>query len=191
MEALNLNLEETALIVIDLQKGIVGMGGQPYDNQDVVNNNKKLAEAFREKGGFVTLVHVDFHDGGDALQPITDQPSASGQSERPDDWTDMVPELGPESTDLIVTKRNWGAFFGTDLDLQLRRRGIKNIVLSGIATNIGVETTAREAFQRNYQQVFATDAMNALTKEEHDFTVSYMFPKMGRVRSTEDILNNL
>lgn len=188
MADLNLNPKKAALVVIDLQKGVVdNIKGKPYDNETVINNSVKLAKAFREKGAFVSLVHVDFHDGKDALKPITDSPTQA-TGERPKDYSEIIPELGPEESDHIVTKHQWGAFFGTDLDVQLRRRGIDTIVLTGIATNIGVETTAREAFQRNYQQVFAIDAMNAITQEEHDFTEKYMFPKMGRIRTTEEIL---
>ncbi|GGE32440.1 putative isochorismatase family protein YwoC [Pullulanibacillus camelliae] len=179
--------KKTALVVIDLQKGIVGMKGQPNDIQSVVGNNVKLAKAVRSYGGLVVLVHVDFIDGQDALNPITDAQGGAG-GERPEGFSDIIPELGPEPGDLVITKRNWGAFFGTELDLQLRRRGIETILLTGIATGIGVDTTAREAFQRNYQQIFVEDAMNGLTKEEHEYTIKQLLPKIGRVRATEDVL---
>lgn len=190
MESLDLDLEKTALVVIDLQKGIVSMEGAPYEPSTVIGNAVRLADVFREKGAFVTLVHVDFHDGKDALRPITDQPTQA-RGEQPEDWAQFVPELGPKKNDLVVTKHQWGAFFGTELDVQLRRRGIDTIVLCGIATNIGVETTAREAYQHNYNQVFAVDAMNGPTKAEHDMTIQSIFPKIGRVRTTEDILQSL
>jgi nicotinamidase-related amidase len=99
--------------------------------------------------------------------------------------------MGPEQTDIIITKKQWGAFYGTELDLQLRRRGIDTIVLCGIATNIGVESTARFAFEYGYQQIFAEDAMSSRSTEEHNFTVKTTFPRMGRVRKTEDILASL
>ncbi|MDN4074057.1 isochorismatase family protein [Fictibacillus sp. CENA-BCM004] len=83
-----------------------------------------------------------------------------------------------------------GAFFGTDLDLQLRRRGIDTIVLCGIATNIGVESTAREAFQFGYNQVFITDAMVSFSQEEHDASCRFIFPKIGKVRTTDEFLTN-
>lgn len=191
MEALKLDVKKTALVVIDLQIGVVNMDmkAAPFENKQVVENSVKLAETFREKGGFVTLVHVDFLDGEDALKPVTDLEMPS--VEKPKDFSKIISELGPKTGDHVVTKRQWGAFFGTDLDLQLRRRGIDTIILCGIATNIGVETTAREAFQRNYQQIFAIDAMNGLTKEEHEHTEKFLFPKMGRVRMTEEIINAL
>jgi nicotinamidase-related amidase len=187
---LSLSPEKTALVVIDLQKGIVGLNGAPNDTKMVVQQSAKLADAFRRAGGFVVLVNVGSRDGKDMLRPITDTPAAT-TSHRPKDWTELVSEIGPEESDHLVTKHQWGAFFGTDLDLQLRRRGVETIVLCGISTNIGVETTAREAFQHNYQQIFAVDAMTALSIEEHEHTIKYIFPRMGRIRSTEEILKAL
>ena len=107
---------------------------------------------------------------------------------RPADWAEIVPELGPEPGDLVITKRQWGAFYGTELDLQLRRRGIDTILLTGIATNIGVESTARDAYERGYEQVFVEDAMAARNADEHANTVRTIFPRMGRVRSTAEVL---
>jgi nicotinamidase-related amidase len=91
----------------------------------------------------------------------------------------------------IITKRQWGAFYGTDLDLQLRRRGIDTIVLCGIATGIGVDTTAREAYQHGFNQIFVEDAMTAITKEEHDYVCNYIFPRIGKVRSTEKVISTM
>jgi nicotinamidase-related amidase len=91
----------------------------------------------------------------------------------------------------VITKRQWGAFYGTELDLQLRRRGIRTIVIGGIATNFGVESTARDAFERGYEQVFAEDAMSSVSAEAHRFAVSVVFPRIGRVRSTDEILQAL
>jgi nicotinamidase-related amidase len=88
----------------------------------------------------------------------------------------------------VVTKRQWGDFFGTDLDLQLRRRGIGTIVLCGISTSIGMDTTARDAFQHGYNQVFVEEAMTASAKEEHNYVVKTMFPRMGKIRTTEEVV---
>jgi nicotinamidase-related amidase len=90
--------------------------------------------------------------------------------------------------DLVVTKRQWGAFYATDLDQQLRRRSIRTIVLGGIATNFGVESTARAAFDRGYELVFAENAMSSISAEAHHFSVNNIFPLMGRVRSVEEIV---
>jgi nicotinamidase-related amidase len=99
-----------------------------------------------------------------------------------------VPELGPESGDVVVTKHQPNAFYGTDLEVHLRRRGIRAIVLGGIATNLGVESTARAAHERGYEQVFVEDAMAAREADLHTYPVTRVFPAIGRVRSTGDVL---
>lgn len=91
----------------------------------------------------------------------------------------------------LVTKRQWEAFYDTELDLQLRRRGVHTIILCGIATNIGVETTARDAYDRGYSQIFVEDATSARSAEEHAFVMRTAFPRMGRVRSTAEVLDAL
>ncbi|SDM53260.1 Nicotinamidase-related amidase [Fictibacillus solisalsi] len=185
MSALQLDFKKTALVIIDLQKGIVQMPG----GKEVVEKTIPLVKLFRENEGFISFVNVAFHDGKDALQPVTDEPAPSGK--RPADWAEFVPELGVQPEDYTVTKRQWGAFFGTDLDLQLRRRGIDTIVLCGIATNIGVESTAREAFQLGYNQIFVTDAMTTFSQEAHDASCSFIFPRIGKVRTLEQFLSDV
>jgi nicotinamidase-related amidase len=186
---LKIDPSKTALVVIDLQKGIVGMPAMPRSSLEVVARAAKLAAAMRAAGGTVVLVRVTpSPDGKDALKPITDNPAASAVGAPPPDWADIVPELGPEANDILITKRQWGAFYGTELDLQLRRRGVDTIILCGISTNVGVESTARDAFERGYQQIFVEDAMAAREAEDHRHTVSTLFLRIGRVRSTEDVL---
>ncbi len=185
---LEIDVKKTALVMIDLQKGIAGMDRklEPYSAAEVIRNASSLADALRKAGAFVVPVHVSSVDGKDMLRPISDQQGWGGS--RSDDWADFVPELKVGSGDYSVTKHQWGAFFGTDLDLQLRRRGLGTIILCGISTNIGVETTAREAYQHGYNQIFVEDAMSAMSKEEHENTVKYIFPRIGLVRKTEEIL---
>ncbi|PKG22625.1 isochorismatase family protein [Niallia nealsonii] len=185
MDSLNIDFNTTALVIIDLQKGIVGMVSE---GQQVVEKTVRLVEYFRKNEGFIAFVNVDYHDGKDNLKPITDNLTTS-RGALPEDWAEFVPELEVGSNDYTVTKRQWGAFFGTDLDLQLRRRGINTIVLCGIATNIGVEMTAREAFQHGYNQLFITDAMTTFSKEEHEATCKFIFPRIGRGRTVEELMN--
>ncbi len=188
---LNINKAKTALVVVDLQKGIVERPSEPYPSNIAVENATKLADAFRRNKMPVFLVKVTpSPDMEDRLKPVTDAPSLAGQDIKPD-WSTIVPELGPKSTDFVITKRQWGAFYGTELDLQLRRRGIDTLVLCGISTNIGVESTARFAYEYGYHQIFAEDAMSAHSKEGHDATIKLIFPRIGRVRKTEDILTEL
>lgn len=185
-----IDTSKTALVVIDLQKGIVGRPTAPYESAAVVKNAAALAEAFRKKGMPVFLVRVKpSADGQDRLQPVTDE--VMGMQTPPPDWADIVPELGPRPEDFVVTKHQWGAFYGTELDLELRRRGITTIVLCGIATSIGVESTARFAYEYGYNQIFAEDAMAAMSADEHASTVTRVFPRIGLVRKTEEILATL
>jgi nicotinamidase-related amidase len=106
----------------------------------------------------------------------------------PPGWDEFVQEIGPREGDIVVTKRQWGAFYGTELDLQLRRRGMHTIVLGGISTNFGVESTARDAFERAYSLIFAEDAMAGMSAEAHSFSVRTIFPRLGRVRRTDEVL---
>lgn len=178
--------EKIALVVIDLQNGIVNSQRAPYTSAQVVQNAGRLVHAFTEKGAFVVLVRVSSVDGKDILKPKTDLKISMGKFE--EDWDCLVPELESISNAHFITKRQWGAFYGTDLDLQLRRRGIDTIVLCGISTGIGVDTTAREAHQRGYNQIFVEDAMTASTKEEHDYVCHYIFPRIGRIRTSEEVI---
>ncbi|HET6568604.1 MAG TPA: hydrolase [Rhodothermales bacterium] len=187
MPDLSLDPHTSALVLIDLQRGIVRRQTAPHSADNVVSNAVRLADAFRRAGSTVVLVHVAYApDGGDRLHVRADEPMSA--SETPPGWADIVPELGPKEGDLVITKRQWGAFYGTGFDLQLRRRGIRTLVLGGIATNFGVESTARDAYERNYDQVFVEDAMSGLSAEAHTFAVKTIFPRIGLVRSTQEVL---
>jgi nicotinamidase-related amidase len=184
---ITLDPQTTALIAIDLQRGIVARQSGPHSSADVVARSARLADRFRELGATVVLVNVAFAaDRRDLLTPPVDSPNP--QAQLPPDWSQLVPEIGPRDGDLLITKHQWGAFYGTELDLQLRRRGVRTIVLCGIATNFGVESTARDGWERSYEIVFAEDAMAGLTAEAHQFAIATIFPRLGRVRSTEQIL---
>jgi nicotinamidase-related amidase len=186
-DVLVIDKSKTALVVIDLQKGIMGRQAAPYATEAVLRNAAALAAAFRENGMPVFLVRVTpSPDWKDALRPMAD--AAMPAQTPPPDWAEIVPEMGPKQGDFVITKRQWGAFYGTDLDLQLRRRGLATIVLCGIATEFGVESTARDAYERGYQQVFASDAMTGLNVASHANAVERIFPRMGRVRGTEEII---
>ncbi|MCL6600398.1 MAG: hydrolase [Alicyclobacillus macrosporangiidus] len=186
-----LNPQTTALVVIDLQNSVVALKGAPYSTKEVVRNAARLVNVFRGKGAFVALVRVASKDGKDMLRPTTDEAPRWGSGERPKDASEIVPEIGVTDNDHVVTKHQWGAFYGTDLDLQLRRRGIDTVVLCGIATGYGVDTTAREAYQHGYNQVFAVDAMTGLSQEEHDYVLKHIFPRIGRSRTVDEIIDAL
>lgn len=182
--------KHTAVVVIDLQKGIVAMPTEPYPAKQVIENSVKIIEAARENELPVFLVHVTpSADGKDGLKPVVESNFNFGK--RPDDWAEYIPELNIQPTDFLITKRQWGAFYGTELDLQLRRRGIDTIILCGISTNMGVESTARFAFEYGFNQIFAEDAMAARSAEMHNYPVKNTFPRLGLVMKTEDLLNKL
>jgi nicotinamidase-related amidase len=176
----------TALVVIDLQKGIVSQPGRPYTAQEVISNAALLVNAFRKNSMPVFLVHVNATNET-SLNVISDD-AFSRPFPPSNDWTEFVPELTPTPSDIVITKRQWGAFYGTELDLQLRRRKIDTIVLCGISTDIGVESTARFAYEYGYQQIFAEDAMTSRSDERHNAAVNFIFKRIGRVRKTDDIL---
>lgn len=186
-----INAEKSALVLIDLQNGITArkISPSPYTSEEVIQNASKLVNVFSEKGAFIVLVRVSTIDGKDMVRPKTDS-KVTGMK-YPEGWDKLVPEIADTKNAHIVTKRQWGAFYGTDLDLQLRRRGIDTIILGGISTNIGVDTTAREAYQRGYNQIFVEDAMTAVTKEEHEYVCKYIFPRIGKIRTTKEIVSSL
>jgi nicotinamidase-related amidase len=181
----------TAVVVIDLQKGITRFEGAPHSTSSVIANAVALLFAARAVGAQPFLVHVGFSlKGADAVHVISDEPMrATGNL--PPDFSDLLPELNQQPGDIVILKRQWGAFYGTDLELQLRRRGLTTIILCGIATEFGVESTARDAHERGFEQVFAHDAMTARSAESHTNTITHIFPRIGRVRTTKEIVTAL
>lgn len=187
---LALNPATTALVIIDLQEGILPFAGGPHSADDVVARAARLAEAFRSHNAPVVMVRVGWSaDYAEALKQPADV-AASG-APLPAEWWHYPVALGKRDSDIEVTKRQWGAFYGTDLELQLRRRGVDTIVLCGISTNIGVESTARDAWERGFALVIAEDACSAASSEEHQGSLSHIFPRIGRVRRCDEILNAL
>jgi len=180
---------QTALVVIDLQNGIVSQPTKPYPAQDVITNATKLVNTFRKNGMPVFLVHLITTK--ETMLNVTSDNSSSNPIAPPPEWSKFVPEIAPTSTDIIITKKQWGAFYGTDLELQLRRRGINTIVLCGITTDFGVESTARFAYEYGFQQIFAEDAMASRSVEQHNAAVNFIFKRIGRVRNTDEILEAL
>ncbi|ENA21937.1 isochorismatase family protein [Escherichia coli 201600.1] len=153
---LELNAKTTALVVIDLQEGILPFAGGPHTADEVVNRAGKLAAKFRASGQPVFLVRVGWSaDYAEALKQPVDAPSPA--KVLPENWWQHPAALGATDSDIEIIKRQWGAFYGTDLELQLRRRGIDTIVLCGISTNIGVESTARNAWELGFNLVIAED----------------------------------
>ncbi len=177
----------TALVLIDLQKGVVARPFAPHSGADVLKTSIELADRFRRAGAPVVLVNVGWSpDFKDALRQPVDQPIQLPPGGFPADFMELADGLAKPG-DLRVTKRQWGAFHGTELDLQLRRRGIQTIVLGGIATNIGVESTARQAWEHGYAIILAEDATTGQSAEMHSFSVKNILPRISRISKAADI----
>ena len=182
-----LDLARTALVLIDLQNSNVNRELAPYGAEQTVGNCVLLAQEMRNRGAMVVYVRVLLNE---LPTPPADAPMRPSGAP-PYDASELAESAGVEATDLVVVKRQWGAFYGTELDQQLRRRGVDTIILGGIATNFGVESTARAAFDRSYKLIFAEDAMSSMDGEAHQFVCKNIFPKMGRVRSTRAVIDML
>ena len=170
----------TALIVVDLQKGIVDLPFvHPVDS--VIARARALADAFRQRGLPVVLVNVAGSAPGRTEQPhrtIT----------RPDGWADLIPDLDRQPGDIVVTKRTWGAFASTDLEAQLRASGVTQVVIAGVATGTGVEATARQAYEQGFNVTLAVDAMTDRRPEAHDYSLKSVFPRLGETGTSREII---
>ena len=188
MTELQLNPQKTALVLIDLQNAIVGMNPVPHTAAQVVENSKRLADAFRGQGAPVVYVRVDLND---FMNPPVDQPHNLGDKPLPAAASEITPSAGFQHGDILVTKRHWGAFAGTDLEQQLKSRGIHTVVLTGISTNVGVESTARQGTGLGFAFVLVEDACSAQSAEHHRFAFENIFPRLTRVRTTDEVLTAL
>ena len=174
---------KTALIVIDLQKGIVGLP-TAHPTSEVVRHAGKLADAFRRHRLPVVLVNVDGGAPGRAEQTRSMRDFPAG-------WTDLVSELNQQPEDHTVTKRTWGAFTNTGLDEQLKKLGVTQVVVAGVATSIGVESTARQAHEHGYNVTLAVDAMTDMNPDAHTNSITRIFPRFGETGTTQEILGLL
>ncbi|WP_158912563.1 isochorismatase family protein [Caulobacter sp. S45] len=174
---------KTALVVIDLQKGIVAYPTvHPID--EVVKRAAALADAFRRQGLPVVLVNVD---GGAPGRTERARPPA----EFPVGWTDIIPELNQQPQEHVVTKRTWGAFTNTDLEAHLKRLGVTQVVIAGVSSSAGVESTARQAYELGFNVTLAVDAMTDMNLDAHTNSVTRIFPKLGETGTTREIIDLL
>ncbi len=182
-----LDPKSAALVLIDLQKGIVGAPLEPRSGADILTCAKKLAEKFRAAGAPVFPVRVAFSpDFADAPRQKVDAPMQLPPGGLPPEWSELADGVAAPG-DIIITKRQWGAFHGTELELQLRRRGVTTLVLAGIATNFGVESTARQAWELGFELVIVEDACASRAADLHEFAISQIFPRLGRITSCAEI----
>lgn len=186
---LDLPPRSTALVLIDFQKGLLGLPTAPRSGPQIVATATRLGHSVAAAGGTVVLVRVHFDEGlAAAPKGRTDVPLAIPPGGIPADWADIAPELTGVLPHIVITKRHWSAFFGTELDLQLRRRGVTNIVLGGLMTNFGVESTARDAWQHNYSVVIAEDAASSFSEDMHRFAIEKTLPRVALVRKSDEIV---
>jgi nicotinamidase-related amidase len=172
-----LDPKTTALVLIDLQNGILGRKLAPISADELVARGKALAEKFRAARAPVVLVNaVPKLDGPERL---VDEPTPLPKT-LPAGFADLAPGLAKPG-DILITKSTWGAFFRTDLDSELKSRRVSTIVLGGVATHIGVEATARQAWELGYELVIACDAATSLGPEPHEATMRHIFPLIARV----------
>ncbi len=182
--SLTIDRTSTALVLVDLQNFAVRHPVQPISGETVVANAASIADACRAAGMPVILIQA----AGRRTEAVPfDQGMPPMQF--PADAREFPPALGPKSGDQLVTKHTWGAFHGTDLDLRLRRAGIRTLILGGVTTNYGVESTARAASERGYALIFAQDAMSAFSPAEHAHPLEFTFPRIGLVRDSAEIVN--
>jgi len=174
---------QTALVVVDLQKGIVA-SARVQSIGEVVTRARLLADAFRQRDLPVVLVNVAGGAPGRTERPRSLEPLPAG-------WTDLIPELNQQPGDIVVTKRTWGAFTSTDLENKLKERGVTQIVVLGVATGTGVEATARQAYELGFNVTLAIDAMTDIRPEAHDYSIANVFPRLGETGTTQDIINLL
>lgn len=142
----------------------------PHTGEQVLARCVRLADGFRERHGLVVWVRAE--------RPGT-QPAGSELA------------VEPAEDDVVLVKKSWGAFPSSGIHEELRKRDIDTVVLGGIATNFGVESTGRAADDHGYETIFVADAMSGLDRHAHDFAVKYLFPKLGTVVTSEELLAQL
>jgi nicotinamidase-related amidase len=172
-----------ALIVIDLQKGIAGLP-VVHPAAGIIDRSAQLARAFRQHGLPVVLVNVT------AIAPGRTE-TVRPKFAFPPDWTDLVPELDQQPSDLLISKQRVGAFIGTGLQDLLSQRGVTQVFLTGIATSAGVQATGWSAYDYGYNVVFVTDAMTDRELATHTHCVEKVFPRIGETDTSENVLSRL
>jgi nicotinamidase-related amidase len=186
-----LDPRRTALVLIDLQNWTLGMPMAPHPSATVVGNASRLARSLKAAGGTIILTRADFSPGyADALRQPVDVALALPEGGLPREAVALSQAFDVEPH-AVITKRQWSAFHGTELDLQLRRRDVSTIVLGGVMTNFGVESTARDAWQHSYSVIVAEDACSSIKADMHGFSIEKILPRVARVRATADILASL
>ncbi len=185
MTTTDLDANSSALVLVDLQNGVLAMPLAPYSGDQVVASSRTLADHYRRRGSPVVLVTVAFPRGDGPPADVAGPPLPEVM---PPDWDGVVDGLA-EDGDVRVVKPSWGAFAGTDLADLLRERGVTTIVVAGVATNFGVEQTVREAVAQGFAVVVAEDACASVSPQHHTFAIEQILPMISRVRTVADLVS--
>lgn len=190
--------DKTALVLIDLQKGIV-KAALAHPVEDILNKSVQLINAFRNTHLPIVIVNVN-PVGASWTKARVEKPSIPQNTITQTiakvampllGSTDIVPEVITQPTDIFITKKTWNAFYNTGLHDELQKKNVTEIILAGVATSIGVEGTARAASELGYNIAFATDAMTDRVLDAHNNSINYIFPRIGELDVTDNIVRML
>ena len=182
-----LDPKTTALLLIDLQNAVLSRETKPYGASEVLERSRAMAEAFRAKRALVVYVRVPLNE---VLSLPTDE-VMNLPKDIPAAASEIADAAGMQSGDLLISKHHWGAFAQTALEGGLRSRGVATVVLAGIATNMGVESTLRQGTGLGFAFVTVEDACSTFSREMHDFAFKTIFPRLSYVRTTQQVLEAL
>ena len=169
-----------ALVIVDLQKGIIGLPAI-YPIVDIIERARAVADAFPKRDLLVVLVNVAGGAPGRTEQPRQTDPRSEG-------WTNLTPELNQQPRDIVVTKRSWGAFASTDLEALLKARDVTQVMIAGIATGTGVEARARQTYEQGFNVTLAIDTMTDARPEAHDYSIGNVFPRLGETGASQEVI---
>ena len=173
----------TALIVVDMQAGT--LGGMPPEAAAAVSDRAAaLLRAFRAQDLPVVLATVTGMPSGRTAY-------SEGARTWPADWAASAPGFEPVDSDIAVDRVSWSALADPTVIERLRERGVDTVVIVGVATSFGVESTARSAYDAGLNVVLPVDAMTDRSAEAHDLRVASVFPALGRVTDAETVLQEL
>jgi nicotinamidase-related amidase len=198
---------KTAVVLIDLQNDIIRGSGPFYGDlaeqvrsKKVVENTIRLTDGARAAGAaifYITVVRrADYADVVNQATQLTATGKAPPAKQQVSLVTgthgaQLVDELKPQPSDYVLVKKRRNAFHATELDFHLRARGIDTIVIGGVATNLGVENTVRDGWDRDYNMVVVPDISVASPAAAHDYCMSSVFPRMARIMTVDEVLAGL
>lgn len=182
-----------ALLVIDMQNDFCAEGGYLQRERGynvsfapgLANHIQELVQAARKAGMPVVWIR-SIYDFKYLNEPYRVKRGEEGCCLE-GTWGADFYRLQPDPEELVITKHHYSAFFATDLDLQLQSRGVRTLVLAGVATNVCVDSTLREGFFRGYYIVVPEDCVNSNSKAGHEGTLATVRNNIGIVCQSADI----